>query len=306
MMTGAAQGIDLDQRVNELTLGPLPRRDVNMLTSRVFPALRTLIKAGYFSLTVEGTEHVPRNGPAIYVGNHAGWFTLDTLLGALVLADHVGPDRLPWGAVQDELLKTPKVGQFFEAMGGFPASWLRTPEAIPAEMQIFCIYPEGTEGNCKSFVHAYQMRPWRSSFLRVAVARGAPIVPVSIVGGEECLPVMSTIRFAKGLLGTILPLPLAIVPLPSRWKFIFHEPVTVTAADLGGKQDDHVTRRQRAQAIASAIRERVQRTLDEETSNHMLVRFSRLIQHLSSVTQPRGADSAGAGNEERGGKWQQV
>lgn len=268
--------------------GPIPQRDIEPLKTKVFPVLRTLIKAGYFSLTVEGAEHVPRSGPAIYVGNHAGWFTLDTILGALAVTDHIGIDRLPWGAVQDELLKTPRIGRFFEGMGGFPASWLKTPEAIPPEMEVFSVYPEGTEGNCKSFLHAYQMRQWRTGFLRIAAARNAPIVPVSIIGGEECLPVATPLNFLKPILGTILPLPLALVPLPSRWKFIFHKPVLVT-------RDELEANKQRPHEIAAEIRACVQRTLDEETSNHMLVRFSKLVMHPSHARNdaPRIERAAG-------------
>jgi 1-acyl-sn-glycerol-3-phosphate acyltransferase len=288
MDTGLVQQMNLDRHAAESGAGPLPRRDVSMLVERVFPALRSLVRAGYFSLDVEGAHHVPRTGPAIYVANHAGWFTLDTLLGALVLADHVGTERLPWGAVQDQLLKTPRLGRFFEKMGGFPASWMRAPFAIPKEMQIFSIYPEGIEGNCKSFLHAYQMRAWRSGFVRLAIARGAPIVPVAIIGGEECLPVVSSIRFVKPLLGTILPLPLSILPLPTRWKFIFHEPVRLTERDLGVETDVD-SRKRRFQALAGQVRARVQRTIDRETSDHMLVRFSKLVRGPLNAAKPTRA-----------------
>src|SRR5277367_3970705 len=128
-------------------LGPLPRRDFKVWTEQVFPTLRTLLRLGYFSLDVQGAEHVPRSGPVIYAPNHAGWFTLDTLLGALAMAEHFGIDRLPWAAVQDELLELPKIGDFFEKIGGFPATWLKTPEAVPPQIDVLCIYPEGAEGN---------------------------------------------------------------------------------------------------------------------------------------------------------------
>lgn len=274
-MIGAGQLID--RAWGKATpLGCLPRRDTRLLTNNVFPVLRSLIKARYFSLNVEGAHHVPRSGAVIYVGNHAGWFTLDTLLGALALADHVGVDRLPWGAVQDQLLQTPTIGRFFEGIGGFPASWLKTPLSLPREMEVFSIYPEGTEGNCKSFMHAYQMRPWHSSFVRVAAALNATIVPVAIVGGEECLPVLSTIRWVKPHLGTILPLPMSLVPLPTSWKFIFHEPIRVGRGDLASPNGSAESR-ERVREFASEVRERVQRTIDEQTADRPFVRFSKAV-----------------------------
>jgi 1-acyl-sn-glycerol-3-phosphate acyltransferase len=282
-MTAASQLIDVRREREAARLGPVPRRDVTLLTNGVFPVLRSLIRAGYLSLSVEGVHHIPRSGSAIYVGNHAGWFTLDTLLGALAVADHAGVDRLPWGAVQDQLLEVPTVGRFFEGIGGFPASWLRRPRGIPAEMQVFSIYPEGTEGNCKSFMHAYQMRPWHTGFVRVAAERAATIVPVAIVGGEECLPVVSTIRFLKPLIGTILPLPLVMFPLPSSWKFIFLEPVRLNQREFAA-QTNELSRRSYASEIAAKIRERVQLTIDEETSRHKLVRFTRFIKNPLDAT----------------------
>lgn len=256
---------------------PLPQRTFKALTQTVLPALRKLIELGYFSLSVEGAEHVPQSGPIIYAGNHAGWFTLDSLLGALVVADHLSFDRIPWAAGQDQLFQIPKLGPFFADCGVFPASWLKHPESIPVDMDVFCIYPEGAEGSCKSFLDAYRMREWRTGFLRIALARGAKIVPTAIIGGEECFPSIAPIRFLKPVLGTILPLPLSLIPLPARWKYIFHEPVDIRSALLDFEKDDLQTQKQRLRALAASLRERVQSTLDRETADHRLVRFSKLI-----------------------------
>ncbi|WP_394821609.1 1-acyl-sn-glycerol-3-phosphate acyltransferase [Pendulispora albinea] len=239
------------------------------------------------SIQVEGIEHVPRRGPIIYVPNHSGWFTLDTLVGALAIADHLGLDRLPWAAVVDQLLRTPKLGLFFERIGGFPASWLKTPEAMPPEIDALCIYPEGPEGNCKSFLHAYQMRPWRTSFIHLAALRGAAIVPLAIIGAEESLPAISGLPFLRRYIGTILPLPLTPIPLPAKWKFVFHEPVYISRSDLGPEGGDFEARRERARELALGIRARLQLTLDRETADHKLVRFSKMIRRLANYGPPR-------------------
>jgi 1-acyl-sn-glycerol-3-phosphate acyltransferase len=264
---------------------PLPLRDLDFLTSKVLPVLRAAIRARYFTVEAAGLEHVPRRGAVIYACNHAGWFTLDTLLGALILADGVSLDRVPYGAVQDELLKTPWLGDFFSRVGGFPATWLRQPEALDPAMQAFAVYPEGTEGNCKPFWRAYQMASWRSGFLRLALARKAVIVPVAIVGGEECLPVAATVRFLKPLVGTILPLPLSLVPLPTTWKFIAHQAVSPDAVGGDAPVLDPEEWKQRMQNVAKKIRETVQQTLDRETSARPLVRLRKLLGHRV-VEQP--------------------
>jgi 1-acyl-sn-glycerol-3-phosphate acyltransferase len=236
-----------------------------------------MIDTGYFSLAVEGAAHVPRRGPAIYVANHAGWFTLDTLMAALALVDHVGADRLPYGAVQDQLLAVPAVGRFFERIGGFPASWMRDPRSLPAQMESFSVYPEGTEGNCKPFWHAYRMRRWRTGFAHLAAARGAPIVPLAVLGGEECLPVAYTLRFLQPLVGTILPVPLLALPLPARWKVVFHEPVRFHDGSPGDREGSPGWMVRRARRVANSIRATVQRTLDREAEHRLLGRLSRRL-----------------------------
>ncbi|WP_437711051.1 1-acyl-sn-glycerol-3-phosphate acyltransferase [Sorangium sp. So ce448] len=259
-------------------LRPLPRRDMSLLLTEVFPALRALARMGYFELSVEGTSLIPRHGPVVYVWNHSGWFALDAILGGLVLADSVGAERLPYGAVQDQLLKVPWVGRFFERIGGFPASWLRDPLDMPPEMQHFTIYPEGTEGNCKPFWRAYRMQAWRTGFARLAAARLARVVPVAAIGGEECLPVAMTLRTLKPLLGTILPVPLCLFPLPSRWKFIFHEPVDIEPLGAGPFSRDPASQERRYHQFAARVRATVQATLDRETADHRLARLARCVE----------------------------
>jgi 1-acyl-sn-glycerol-3-phosphate acyltransferase len=272
---------------------PVPRRDLNVLLTRVLPPIRALIEIGYFSLDVVGAEHVPRQGPAVYVANHAGWFTFDTLMAALALVDHVGADRLPYGAAQDELLKVPGVGGFFESVGAFPASWLRDPRALPREMQVFSVYPEGAEGNCKPFWQAYRMRRWRTGFVHLAAAVGAPVVPVAILGGEECMPTAYTLRALRPILGTILPVPLSALPLPSRWKVVFHPPVTILDSTHGGGEEDFVRAVRRAPRFAEAIRATVQQTLDREAEHRLIARVARRLH------RPRGEEATSSADRLR-------
>jgi 1-acyl-sn-glycerol-3-phosphate acyltransferase len=261
-----------------MQLRPSPRRDLPLLLGKVLPVLRALIRMRYLSLDIEGAEHVPRRGAAVYVANHGGWFTLDTMMAALAVADHVGVERLPYGAVQDEVFNIPWVGGLFERAGGFPASWLRDLQRLPPEMDIFSVYPEGTKGNCKPFWQAYRMRAWRTGFVRLAAARGAAIVPVAIVGGEECLPVVTTVRCLQPLVGSILPLPLFPLPLPTKWKIVFHAPVSVDGARLGQACGDLGARSSQARRLADSIRATVQSTLTRETASRPLARISSFLQ----------------------------
>jgi hypothetical protein len=46
----------------------------------------------------------------------------------------------------------------------FPVSWLR-PEALPAGMEVLCVFPEGTEGNGKSLVQVLRRAPDQRPYL---------------------------------------------------------------------------------------------------------------------------------------------
>ena len=110
------------------------------------------------------------------------------------------------------------------------------------------------------------------------------------VGGGECLPGVHTLRLLQPLVGTVLPVPLFALPLPSRWKIVFHAPVSLSRGLLGGEGGD--PRRlpsPRARTLAESIRSIVQTTLDRETEHRWLERLSRRLQPAGGQW-PRGRD----------------
>jgi hypothetical protein len=52
--------------------------------------------------------------------------------------------------------------------------------------------------------------------VKLAITRGAPIVPVAVLGVEESLPVAWIVRALEPVVGLVVGLPLALVPLPAR------------------------------------------------------------------------------------------
>jgi 1-acyl-sn-glycerol-3-phosphate acyltransferase len=242
-------------------------RDRDFLVSRLIASTRALIRAGYFSLEVEGTEHLPREGPVVYAQNHAGWFPLDAFFLAMAIVEADGIRRAPFFATHDAAIAAPLIGPFLRRFGGVPASWFRRPERLPPEIESCGIFPEGVRGNTKPFWQAYRMRDWNRGFVRVALARGAPILPVAILGGEECLPVAWTVRLLEPVIGASLGLPLSLVPLPSRWKIVFHPPVHVAGR---GAVTDHAF----CAGVAGEVQGVVQATLDREAPKRLLGRVS--------------------------------
>src|SRR5512133_2366889 len=72
-----------------------PELDRRFLEERLIPALRALIRLGYFGLELEGVEHLPRDGRAVFAANHAGWFPLDAFFLGLAAREALGPESAP-------------------------------------------------------------------------------------------------------------------------------------------------------------------------------------------------------------------
>jgi 1-acyl-sn-glycerol-3-phosphate acyltransferase len=159
-----------------------------------------------------------------------------------------------------------------QSIGALPASWFRRPERLPPEIRTCAIFPEGVEGNCKPFWEAYRMRPWKRGFVRVASALGVPIVPVAIVGGEECLPVAWTVRLFEPVIGSIFGLPLTPVPLPTRWRIHFHAPVDVASRGRAALVDAEFSA-----SVARATQRTVQATLDREARRQPFAQVASLV-----------------------------
>jgi 1-acyl-sn-glycerol-3-phosphate acyltransferase len=255
------------------------------LLRRIVPAMRALVRLRYFSLEVEGTEHLPSDGRTVYAANHAGWFPLDAFFTGLAVSDALGEGRTPFFAASDSALALPGVGTFLRRMGALPASWIRRPERLPPGLDAFGIFPEGVEGNCKPFWEAYRLRTFNRGFVRLAVARDLPIVPVAVLGGEECLPVAWTVRVLEPLVGSIFGMPLCAFPLPARWKVVFHPPLRLPPRGRAGLSDASW-----AAAVARDVRRTVQATLDAERGDRVLARLSEAVAARSPERAAREAN----------------
>jgi 1-acyl-sn-glycerol-3-phosphate acyltransferase len=260
-----------------------PAIDDALWEEKLVPLVERLIRAGYFSFTVEGREHVPRDGRAVYAQNHAGWFPLDAFFVGLGVRRAIGPCRTPFFATAEAALAIPVLGAFLRRVGAVPASLFRRPERLPRAVSAAAFFPEGVPGNTKPFWEAYRMRPWSRGFVRVAAALDLPIVPTAVLGGEECLPVAWTVKLLEPLVGSAFGLPLAPVPLPARWRVVFHAPVRIGADRKGVLVDAG-----RSGAIADGVRGIVQATLDRDAPRYPLAQVS------SWVAARRPAGDAGA------------
>jgi 1-acyl-sn-glycerol-3-phosphate acyltransferase len=258
-----------------------PAIDDALWEAKLVPFVERLIRSRYFSFSVEGTEHVPRDGHAVFAQNHAGWFPLDAFFVGLGVRSALGPCRTPYFATAEAALAVPVLGAFLRRVGAVPAGWFRRPERLPSRIRACAFFPEGVPGNTKPFWEAYRMRPWNRGFVRVAAALDLPIVPVAILGGEECLPVAWTVKLLEPLVGSRFGLPLALLPLPARWRVVFHPPVR-----LGDDRRRVLTDGERSGEVARGIQATVQGTLDRYAGQYPLAHVSAWVAARRAVLGP--------------------
>lgn len=127
-----------------------------------------------YRVTVTGSERVPAASGAILVANHESMF--DPWLLALAT-----PRPVRYMA-KSELWKIPLVGRALDAFGTFPVergtgdgAAMSRAATLLHEGEVIGIFPQGTSKQLPS-------RPFHRGAARLALATGAPIVPVRLVG----------------------------------------------------------------------------------------------------------------------------
>ncbi|WP_165988116.1 1-acyl-sn-glycerol-3-phosphate acyltransferase [Streptomyces sp. YIM 98790] len=159
----------------------------------LYEALKVSVGAGLkvtFRPWVEGREHVPATGPAILASNHLS-FSDSFFLPAVL-------DRRITFIAKQEYFTTPGVkgrltAAFFKGVGQLPVdrSGIRGAgeAAIQAGIEVlrrgelFGIYPEGTRSPDGRL---YRGKP--GGLARVALATGAPVIPVAMINTEKIQP----------------------------------------------------------------------------------------------------------------------
>jgi 1-acyl-sn-glycerol-3-phosphate acyltransferase len=242
----------------------LKNLSTDMLLYRVFPKLAMEIMRKYFRVQVEGLENIPKRGAAIIAPNHSGYTGFDALLLAHIL--HRDFKRIPrvlthqfWFLTKTTAIPAQKLG-FTEATFENGVSALEKNNLI-------IIFPEGEKGNFKPTTDMYQLQEFRRGFVRMAVSTSAPIVPTLIIGAEETHINLSQLKFTKYLRGTVLPLPLNIIPLPVKWKIKFLPPIYLPY------EKSSVHDRDLMKEVAEDIQERMQDALSDEIQKRKSVFF---------------------------------
>jgi 1-acyl-sn-glycerol-3-phosphate acyltransferase len=218
----------------------------------------------WWRVTATGTEHVPRTGRALLVANHAGVLPWDATMMATALR-RAGVDRGAGGVrfmVLDWAFELPWVSVAIRRSGGVPASPYNALRLLQQD-HLVMVFPEGAKGVGKPWSERYRLQRFgRGGFVELALRTGAPIIPCAIVGSEEIYPKLGEIPgVARLLRAPYVPItptfpllgPFGAIPLPSRWRIAFGEPV-----DLSPLGPDAAEDRATVLEIAEDVRARIQ------------------------------------------------
>jgi 1-acyl-sn-glycerol-3-phosphate acyltransferase len=153
----------------------------------------------------EGRIPLP-SGPLVVVSNH------DSLADPFFLGTAL--DRPLRFLAKEELWANHVVGRLLEGLGGIPVRRGRGDlEAMAAAAEalragdVVAVFPQGT-------VLGSDARPWLRGAARLALATGAPLVPVRIVGAERALPPGSRLpRLAR--VRVVVGEPISVEPGPA-------------------------------------------------------------------------------------------
>ncbi|MGP5267766.1 lysophospholipid acyltransferase family protein [Brachybacterium alimentarium] len=144
--------------------------------------------------TIEGREHIPETGAVILASNHHSYADTVFLPGQVRRTVHfLGKSDIftgasPWNRVAASIMRGLHVMPVDRTGGSAASSAIAGALAVLEAGEILGIYPEGTRSPDGRLYRG------KTGVARVALATGAPIVPVAMLGvheahqGRKCLP----------------------------------------------------------------------------------------------------------------------
>jgi 1-acyl-sn-glycerol-3-phosphate acyltransferase len=154
----------------------------------------------WFRVEWEGMEHIPRDGGALLVANHAGAIPSDA--PAILHGIETELGRPVYGMAEYIFRTMPVVSTLWARVGGVVANPQNAYRLLREQQQLALVFPEGTKGTSKTYAERYQLRRFgRGGFVEIAMRAGVPVVPIAVVGAEESMPILFNINPLAKLLG---------------------------------------------------------------------------------------------------------
>jgi 1-acyl-sn-glycerol-3-phosphate acyltransferase len=163
--------------------GDLDNRDPDFMRE-VLPATWLFVSA-WFRPDIRGLHHIPSEGPVLVVGNHTGGASSPEVhISQLAISTYFGVERAHYQLAHRMVLSSP-VGALLRRFGTVEADPDNAAKALDAGA-IVSVFPGGDhEVYRPSWESARIDMGGRKGFLRLAVEKDVPIVPMVTLGGQE-------------------------------------------------------------------------------------------------------------------------
>jgi 1-acyl-sn-glycerol-3-phosphate acyltransferase len=232
-----------------------------------------MLASFYFRAEVRGLERIPTEGPVLLVGNHSGGnLTPDTLVFTLAFSTYFGVERRFFQLAHNLVLAAPGLGAL-RKYGTVAASSENASKALDSGA-VLLVYPGGDyEVHRPSRESARVDFGGRKGFLRLALEKGVPLVPVVAIGGQETALFLSrgeglarALRLDRLLRLKVVPISLALpwglnigdmaghLPLPAKITVQVLDPIDLEE-EFGEDPD--------LDEVYEAVLGRMQHTLDD-------------------------------------------
>ncbi len=238
----------------------------------VFPIFRFLYEV-WWRVEATGVANVPAHGRGLLVANHAGsLFPFDaSMMTMAVMREHPLP-RWPRFMVLDWAFVLPFISAFMRRVGGVPASPHNATSLLERD-ELVMVFPEGVKGTGKPFSERYRLQRFgRGGFVELALRTRSPIIPVAVVGSEEIYPkVADSPTLARAIGAPFVPItptfpwlgPLGLIPLPSKWRIEFCEPIDLSEHPPEAAED---------RGLVFDISEQVRETIQAKVYENLVAR----------------------------------
>lgn len=134
------------------------------------------------------------------MANHAGAIPADAPIIMHGIEEQLG--RPVYGLADYLFRSLPVVGTVWARGGGVAAHPDNAYRLLREQQQLVLVFPEGTKGTGKLYSERYRLRRFgRGGFVELAMRAGVPVVPITLTGTEEVMPILAKSAPLARLLG---------------------------------------------------------------------------------------------------------